>query len=566
MEAQCEPGTSVSTIRGLHRLNGDTNFVHNLTLSLSSVDTETIDPSGSHPPSRPSSPHSALPSPSSPSGDSVSSFPSVSSSFLFSSGPTSPPHLPQFQFGTHADADSDVDLHDSTAGLIIPSLALPSPARRPTPYGQTLGDLRILILAPSRSARSTAALVAHLLEENEDIVELGTWEEEPRGDDAVGRVAVLRASTDWVEHRDAHGLERVEPARNVEIVELPGYDPVDNADDVLARTLPIIHAPFYQVFEALNPEYAPSSVLANLLSSACTPLYTALILLLTSSPSPTEKMLISKLSPHIPLIVVPPLPAQPSYPSHTFSPPLHPTVCTAGTAAISAFRPATPYALRSGLFRSPETLALLRSEGAARFMRWREVERAVERISAGTGTRPRAVKRMRTDMTARGRTQWNKAEWEAEWEASLSQDIAIGLRRRRAGTALPLPRQREFEQGRPEDDWPAYSAHQAGAQTARRPSLSHACAGPASDPLHLKSVLVFSLSLFGPLRERIVHSMCSLLGLSGYRRATESTVHMTEGPERGEKRRMRINFGLGLALVGAFCAGICIDALYRAVF
>lgn len=238
MEAQCEPGTSVSTIRGLHRLNGDTNFVHNLTLSLSSVDTETIDPSGSHPPSRPSSPHSALPSPSSPSGDSVSSFPSVSSSFLFSSGPTSPPHLPQFQFGTHADADSDVDLHDSTAGLIIPSLALPSPARRPTPYGQTLGDLRILILAPSRSARSTAALVAHLLEENEDIAELGTWEEEPRGDDAVGRVAVLRASTDWVEHRDAHGLERVEPARNVEIVELLGYDLVDNVRCVRFNSSP----------------------------------------------------------------------------------------------------------------------------------------------------------------------------------------------------------------------------------------------------------------------------------------------------------------------------------------
>ena len=56
-----------------------------------------------------------------------------------------------------------------------------------------------------------------LLEDNEDVVDVGQWE-----DAEYGRV--LRASTDWVEHRDAHGLEKFEPIRNVEIVELPGYD------------------------------------------------------------------------------------------------------------------------------------------------------------------------------------------------------------------------------------------------------------------------------------------------------------------------------------------------------
>lgn len=171
---------------------------------------------------RPPSPHSGLPSPS----DSVSSFPSVSSSFLFSSGPGSPPHShPE----SRSDAGYDHDLHDSTSGLVIPSLTLPAPARRPTPYGQTLGDLRLLILAPRRAASSTAALVASLIEDNDDIVEQGSWEELLADTGGAERASVLRASTAWVEQRDAHGLERTEPARNVEIVELPGYD---SSDDV----------------------------------------------------------------------------------------------------------------------------------------------------------------------------------------------------------------------------------------------------------------------------------------------------------------------------------------------
>ncbi len=39
---------------------------------------------------------------------------------------------------------------------------------------------------------------------------------------------LVRASTDWIDRRDAHGLEKFEPARNVEIHELPGYEYTDN--------------------------------------------------------------------------------------------------------------------------------------------------------------------------------------------------------------------------------------------------------------------------------------------------------------------------------------------------
>jgi len=44
---------------------------------------------------------------------------------------------------------------------------------------------------------------------------------------------LLRASTDWVEHRDAHGLEKFEPIRNVEILEVPGYEHIDDVSRCL---------------------------------------------------------------------------------------------------------------------------------------------------------------------------------------------------------------------------------------------------------------------------------------------------------------------------------------------
>lgn len=159
--------------------------------------------------SQPSSPISALPSPpDSPSAGSISSLPSVSSSFFYSSGPTSPHHHPL----DHPRSEPD-DLH-----LVIPSLTLPSAIRHATTYGQTLGDLRLLILGPKGIGKTTLANV--LLESNDNVVEIGGWEYL----DGEDRANVLRASTDWIEHGDAHGLEKFEPARNVEIVELPGYE------------------------------------------------------------------------------------------------------------------------------------------------------------------------------------------------------------------------------------------------------------------------------------------------------------------------------------------------------
>ena len=172
-------GVSVRTIRDVH---------------LSAIDASLAA-------SQPSSPRSsALPSPPD-SPDSFSSSPSLSSSFFFSSAAASPPH-------SHGHIEQD---RESAQGLIIPSLTLPAALRQPTPYGKTVGDVRILVFGSVDPSRSSIREV--LLEDNEDVVDVGPSEVTQNGH-------VLRASTDWAEHRDGHGLEKFDPTQNVEILDV----------------------------------------------------------------------------------------------------------------------------------------------------------------------------------------------------------------------------------------------------------------------------------------------------------------------------------------------------------
>lgn len=173
------------------------------------MEPQTV-PIASQPSSPPSVAHLSPPdSPSESPSNSVSSLPSISSSFFFSSAAASPPH---------SNAASD-HVRDSTQ-LIIPSLTLPSPLRRPTPYGQTLGDLRLLVIGSKGSGKSS--LSVSLVEDNEDVVDFSSWEDGEYG------CSILHASTDWIEHSDPHGLEKFEPSKNVEIIKLPGYEHHDD--------------------------------------------------------------------------------------------------------------------------------------------------------------------------------------------------------------------------------------------------------------------------------------------------------------------------------------------------
>lgn len=129
---------------------------------------------------------------------------------------------------------------------------------------------------------------------------------------------------------------------------------------------------------------------------------------------------------------------------------------------MSSFRPSSSSALRNGLFRSPETLSSLRYEAAERFLRWREVERAVENIAASH--------RETAYYIAEKTQEWDKARWEAEWEMRLSQDVAA---RARDNTVISRP------------------------QDAISPPV------PCVDPLHLSGLLSLTLSLVEPVRDRL---------------------------------------------------------------
>lgn len=208
-------------------------------------------------PSPQSSPRSAaLPSPpDSPAPsmtDSMSSFPSVGSSFFFSSGAASPHHTHAHR-GTAggggrrrtqysvSDPESGVDpMH----ALIIPSLSLPAPVPQPTAHGQTLGEITLLLVGNAERGRSGARALAEFLADADDVVDVCDWEDfdgdggddesEGKADAHVGETSdydqkkgvrrrnarVLHASTDWLEERDLHGLERYEGRKNVAFVEL----------------------------------------------------------------------------------------------------------------------------------------------------------------------------------------------------------------------------------------------------------------------------------------------------------------------------------------------------------
>lgn len=275
-----------------------------------------------------------------------------------------------------------------------------------------------------------------LLDDNEDVVDRGTWEDTSDG-------SFLCASTDWIEHRDPHGLEKFEPARNVEIITRR------NVGGDGSTILPVIHSPFHTLLEIIDPHCKPSVSLTTLIASPSTPIYTALIILSRSAPSAKENDIIDTLAVHIPIIVLRYGLDQTRFPSRPH---------------MSSFCPSSTSALRHGLFRSPETLSSLRYEAADRFLHWREVERAVEEIHA-------AHREIALHIHSEKSPSWDRAKWEAEWEARLSHDVATRAREDTI-TERPLP-------------------------------INRQAAPSALDPLHFSSLIAFTFSLFVPAKARI---------------------------------------------------------------
>ena len=99
---------------------------------------------------------------------------------------------------------------------------------------------------------------------------------------------------------------------------------------------------------------------------------------------------------------------------------------------------------------------------------------------------------------------WDKAVWETEWDATLSRDVA---RRVRENTVTS-----------------------SGASHVL--ATSAPCTPAVLDPFHVPSLVMFSLSLFTPLRDSIAQ-----MSLSGRR--------------------------LGIVLAGTLCAGVGVGLMLR---
>ncbi|KAF7367102.1 hypothetical protein MSAN_00969700 [Mycena sanguinolenta] len=209
----------------------------------------------------------ASPTPSSPSdspslsasGSSVSSFPSVSSSFFFSSAAASPPHE------AVVPGPLSVEVEET---LIIPSLTLPAPLLR---RKEARGPItRLLVLGPPDVA--TAALCV-------DNPDADTWIEEDG-------FRVLRAS---IPSQPASGDQAESDSVSLELVAL-GED--INQLDVPA-TANLLLTPFRRIAALLAPPLLSSAqeeeeLLTALLSGPEVPLYMALLVVSPSSTASSQ--------------------------------------------------------------------------------------------------------------------------------------------------------------------------------------------------------------------------------------------------------------------------------------
>jgi hypothetical protein len=266
--------------------------------------------------------------------------------------------------------------------------------------------------------------------------------------------------------------------------------------------LDLIHAQFRPVNNLLNPDLPPCPTLVNLLSSPYSPFYTALIILTTTSPTHFDTSLVEQLSPHIPVIALPPFPPSRRSSQH-----------------LSSFRPGNSIALRSHLFRSPEALASLRMEVADRFLRWREVHRVHNALTLSVTTTSPTLLKGHSYLPTKAR--WNKADWEAEWDYKLSKEVS-DLNK------LTLPP--------PSPSKPPSPSNSNGSCPAYYSPTTF-------DPLHLPSIFMFSLSLLSPLRYRIFGEPIESLGGPTTTRSTKP-----------------VNWGF-LGIMGAFCAGVGLGML-----
>lgn len=264
------------------------------------------------------------------------------------------------------------------------------------------------------------------------------------------------------------------------------------------QLLPVLHASFDSLHALISPFASPTNLLAKLISSSDTPLYTAIILSSSfpGSASPSLTFPSSLNYTYIPIISFHPV----INTSRTHAQGLMRTFKrTSAKPFLSSFKPDSILALLKGLLHDPHTLKKIREECAMGFLRWREIEKAIQSVQPGSSSAAISSPRrsplhhsIDDDRTVLGTAHH-------DWESELSIDVA-----RRLGPKSPLSPSISYMHPSPqmnfdEDPFTSFSGHP--------PSSTCASTSLPFDPLHFPSLVLFSLSLFGPLRSKLARAL-----------------------------------------------------------
>ncbi|PPR06916.1 hypothetical protein CVT24_010998 [Panaeolus cyanescens] len=520
--------------------------------------------------------------------------------------------------------------------LSLPT-ALPRPTQYGQTLGKIrlvlLSDPFSISSSGTTSEEAIESVLKTLIWDNQDVIDAGNWESVEGGSQGGIRLHSLHASTDWLpaQPSDLHPQpsfytdeksDKFEGTDNVEVIKASGVSS-STLEALTASLKELLLEPFQDLSMLLLPSLSQTidtqdeddavditAALAQLLASSdSTPLFTAMVTIVgPNGPSDSLKPLIREISSLVPVIILP-LTSQ-DHSSHfrrrSYS-------SSISKAKLSTFSPTSVHSLLVGLFRTPETLKKLRMEAVERFLKWREVEGEVARslalstgiplsanlsdsissetqhpleyaASSGVKRRIGMGARVDKDDVQRKWQEW-KQQWEREWMESFSVDVASRLREERGYPRTPTytrfttetsgnrKRVRTVEHGEgvphgQELDSPSSPVDNALTQSTTL--------GQPSDPLHIPSLIILSLSLLGPLKQRLREKIKGVLAIFWDTNTSLSAQHtypcshcgsiVTPGSRRERELAARASYrgnrrlvlvGIGGLMIGV-SIGLCV--------
>ncbi|KZT54980.1 hypothetical protein CALCODRAFT_499163 [Calocera cornea HHB12733] len=238
---------------------------------------------------------------------------------------------------------------ETSRTLVLPSLPWPHMS---SPYGETIGEMKLLVVSRLSDAEPRERVRRTLLEENSDVLRVHAPESLTDGRRVTCADTTMR--TDEIE----------EAGKNVSVTEAIGYDEHGDVNDAIRSILSTVYEQFRLIRPLLNPAAVPTPQLIDLLASPGSHFYLACIFLLPHEPTPLEHTLFRVLEATMPIVSI-------DIPEGTS----HRVQSTSWPSRRQLQPTHTLPELVHTLFRSPQHRDRLRREAASGFVAWWTSER-----------------------------------------------------------------------------------------------------------------------------------------------------------------------------------------------